>query len=275
MNIRAILLDFDGTSLQRDQVYISFRNKHALLKALDRGVEIIPCTGRCEDMFPPQIEAEKRIRYWVTANGARVVDRQTREVIYQSLFTPEESAMLCRLFEGQHIYSEISANGLIYMERDVCAELERYPVPPHHVWFLELGRQVELVRPSDFFVKSGIGIEKVNIYGVPEARQQPLIQALLDTGIVSITDGAGKDIQFFPKRQKRTEAMDVLFGKLGYGYESVMSLGDSRLDQPMIENAAIGVAMGNAPDAVKACADYVTAPYYEDGVAEAIEKYLL
>ena len=78
MDIRAILLDFDGTSLQRDQVYISFRNKRALLDALDRGVEIIPCTGRCEDMFPPQIEAEKRIRYWVTANGARVVDRQKK-----------------------------------------------------------------------------------------------------------------------------------------------------------------------------------------------------
>ena len=275
MSIRAILLDFDGTSLQRDQVYISFRNKHALLQALDRGVDIIPCTGRCEDMFPPQIEAEKRIRYWVTANGARVVDRLTHEIIYQSLFTPEESAMLCRLFEGRHIYSEISANGRIYMERDVCGELERYPVPPHHVWFLELGRQVELERPSEFFVQNGIGIEKVNIYGVPEEQQKPLVQALLDTGIVSITDGAGADIQLFPKRQKRTEAMAALFGKLGYGYESVMSIGDSRLDQPMIENAAIGVAMGNAPEAVKACADYVTAPYYEDGVAEAIQRYLL
>ena len=183
--------------------------------------------------------------------------------------------MLCRLFEGRHIYSEISANGRIYMERDVCGELERYPVPPHHVWFLELGRQVELERPSEFFVQNGIGIEKVNIYGVPEEQQKPLVQALLDTGIVSITDGAGADIQFFPKRQKRTEAMAALFGKLGYGYESVMSIGDSRLDQPMIENAAIGVAMGNAPEAVKACADYVTAPYYEDGVAEAIQRYLL
>lgn len=43
----------------------------------------------------------------------------------------------------------------------------------------------------------------------------------------------------------------------------------------MITRAAIGVAMGNAPDALKAKADYVAAPFYEDGVAEAIEKYLL
>ena len=275
MNIRAILLDFDGTSLQRDQVYISFRNMRALRAALDKGIEIIPCTGRCEDMFPPQIAAEPRIRYWVTANGARVVDRQTREIIYQSLFTPEESAMLCRLYENQHIYSEISADGLIYMEKDVCDDLGSYPVPPHHVWFMDLGRQVAVDTPSKFFLEKEIGIEKFNIYGVPKEKQQPLIKALEDTGIVEITDGAGTDIQFFPKRQKRTDAMDALFQKLGYGYESVLSLGDSKLDEALITRAAIGVAMGNAPDGLKAKADYVTAPFYEDGVAEAIEKYLL
>ena len=54
MDIKAILLDFDGTTLQRDQTFISFRNMAALRKAMDRGIEIIPCTGRCEDMFPPR-----------------------------------------------------------------------------------------------------------------------------------------------------------------------------------------------------------------------------
>ena len=66
--IRAILLDFDGTSLQKDQVYISLKNKRALWKALDQGIEIIPCTGRSADMMPPQIDQEKRIRSLVTPN---------------------------------------------------------------------------------------------------------------------------------------------------------------------------------------------------------------
>ena len=168
MGIRAILLDFDGTSLQRDQVFISFRNKAAILAAIEKGIEIIPCTGRCEDMLPPQIEAEPRIRYWVTANGARVVDRKNREVIYSCLFTPEESAMLCRMYEGQKIYSEISAEGLIYMEKDICTQLGRYPVPPHHVWFLEKHREVQVEKPSEYFLEKGIGVEKFNLYGVPE-----------------------------------------------------------------------------------------------------------
>ena len=69
-------------------------------------------------------------------------------------------------------------------------------------------------------------------------------------------------------------AMNALFEFLGYGFESMMSLGDSALDADMIANSAIGVAMGNAPDEIKAVADYVTAPYDEDGVAQAIYTLL-
>ena len=275
MDIRAILLDFDGTALQRDQVFISFRNKEALQYAMSKGIEIIPSTGRVESMFPPQIEADPRIRYWVTSNGARVVDRQTNEVIFQSLFTPEESAEICQIFEGQQIYGEIAADGNIYMEKEICQHLGQYDVPPHHVWFLELGRQRVVDSLSQHFLDNQIGIEKVNLYGVPPEKQQPIIQALENTGVVSVYEGAGKDIQFFPKRQDRAQALDALFQRIGITYENVMALGDSTLDMPGILRAGIGVAMGNSPEWVKDAADFVSVPYTENGVAQAIEKFIV
>ena len=273
--IRAILLDFDGTSLQRDQVYISMANKRALWKAMDRGVEIIPCTGRSADMLPPQIDTEKRIRYIVSANGGRVVDRLTGKVIFQSTFTPEETAAFCRMYEGGKMYSEIAAEGKLYLESAVCADPGLYAVPPHHVWFMETRRPIPLEKPSEYFLEHRIGAEKFNLYGVPEEMQQPLIRQIEASGCADMSAGAGKDIQFFPKRQKRVEAMEALFKHLGYGFESVMSLGDSALDADMISRAGIGVAMGNAPDDIKAQADYVTAPYDQDGVAEAVYKFIL
>lgn len=273
--IRAILLDFDGTSLQRDQVYISMANKRALWKAMDRGVEIIPCTGRSADMLPPQIDTEKRIRYIVSANGGRVVDRLTGKVIFQSTFTPEETAAFCRMYEGGKMYSEIAAEGKLYLESAVCADPGLYAVPPHHVWFMETRRPIPLEKPSEYFLEHRIGAEKFNLYGVPEEMQQPLIRQIEASGCADMSAGAGRDIQFFPKRQKRVEAMEALFKHLGYGFESVMSLGDSALDADMISRAGIGVAMGNAPDDIKAQADYVTASYDQDGVAEAVYKFIL
>lgn len=275
MDIKAIFLDFDGTTLQKDQVFISIRNMYAIRKALDRGIHIIPSTGRAESMQPPQIEAEKRIRYYITSGGTRVVDHRTGEIIYQEILTPEASAKVCRIFEGRNIYTEIAADGKIFVEKEVADHLERYPVPPHHVWFIEAGRQIAVEQPSRYFYENGIGVEKVNMYGIPQELQQEIYDAVENSGVAHITDPLGKNMQFFPLGLNRTRGIQAVLDKLGISMDQVMSIGDSVLDVDAIKASGIGVAVGNAPQWLKDQADFVTAPYDEDGVAIAIEKYIL
>src|SRR5205814_10556341 len=57
--------------------------------------------------------------------------------------------------------------------------------------------------------------------------------------------------------------------------ENVMAIGDDFTDIEMLEYAGIGVAMGNAPAAVKACADWVTSTIEEDGATRAIKRWIL
>ena len=57
--------------------------------------------------------------------------------------------------------------------------------------------------------------------------------------------------------------------------ECTMALGDSGNDIAMLRRAGLGVAMGNAPDFVKAAADAVAEPFDADGAAKAIEHYAL
>jgi hypothetical protein len=275
MKIKAVLLDFDGTTLQRDQVFISVRNMYAIRKVLDRGIYIIPSTGRAENMQPPQIEAEKRIRYYITSGGARVVDHSTGEVIYEEILTPEDSARMCRIFEEKNIYTEIAAGGKIYLEKEIAEHLERYPVPSHHVWFIEAGRQIVIEKPSRYFLEQGMGIEKVNMYGIPGELQQKIYDQVESSGAAHITDPVGKDMQFFPRGLDRTRGIQKLLEKLDITMDQVMSIGDSVLDADAIRASGIGVAMGNAPQWLKDQADFVTASYDQDGVAVAIEKYIL
>ena len=63
--------------------------------------------------------------------------------------------------------------------------------------------------------------------------------------------------------------------KLGIPMENAMAIGDSGNDESMLRSAGLGVAMGNAPDFIKAAADAVTAACDDDGAARAIEKYCL
>ena len=54
-----------------------------------------------------------------------------------------------------------------------------------------------------------------------------------------------------------------------------MAFGDGGNDVGMLAHVGLGVAMGNASDAVKQYADYVTADVDEDGVARALERFVL
>ena len=57
--------------------------------------------------------------------------------------------------------------------------------------------------------------------------------------------------------------------------ENVMAIGNDFSDIEMLEYAGIGVAMGNAPAAIKSCADWVTTTIEKDGVAKAVERWIL
>ncbi len=56
--------------------------------------------------------------------------------------------------------------------------------------------------------------------------------------------------------------------------EEVLAIGDQENDLSMLTGAGVGVAMGNAPEHVKAAANYVTGSIDQDGAAQAIEKFI-
>ena len=70
------------------------------------------------------------------------------------------------------------------------------------------------------------------------------------------------------------EAVQSVAASYGITPEEIMCIGDSNNDVKMIANAGIGVAMGNAKDAVKNHAKIVTASNDNDGVALVIEAIL-
>lgn len=63
--------------------------------------------------------------------------------------------------------------------------------------------------------------------------------------------------------------------RLGIEREEIMAFGDGDNDEPMLRKAGFGVAMANAEEKVKATADYITGSNEEDGVAKAIERFVL
>lgn len=80
---------------------------------------------------------------------------------------------------------------------------------------------------------------------------------------------------FHPAVNKRLAVSYLAEEIMGLRPENVMAIGDDFTDIEMLRYAGIGVAMGNAPAAVKAVADCVTTSVEKDGVASAVEKWIL
>lgn len=77
------------------------------------------------------------------------------------------------------------------------------------------------------------------------------------------------------KHVSKEQALHELAQHYQVPLEQVMSIGDNFNDLPMLRQAGLGVAMGNAPEAVKTETKAVTKSNNEHGVAEAVEKYVL
>ena len=275
--IKVITLDFDGTILQSDKTWLSPRNYHALKECQKKGIYCVPCTGRSADMFPPQFE-DGSFRYWFTCFGSRIIDTLTGEIIHKHSFTPEQSAEVCRLFEGKGIYCEVAAEGKLLFEKEVMDNLYKYPVPPHHVWYMYASKRPVTVygKLSDYFLSQNIGAEKFNLYGIPEKDFEPMLEECkkFDFAGISLSDPKGIQISDDPKL--RVPSMEILLDRLGCTWENVMSIGDGMaLDSLMIRKAAFGVTLENASDELKGIADYVTDRYDRDGFAKVVEKFIL
>jgi Cof subfamily protein (haloacid dehalogenase superfamily) len=80
---------------------------------------------------------------------------------------------------------------------------------------------------------------------------------------------------FHPAVNKRLAVSYLAEEIMALRPENVMAVGDDFTDIEMLQYAGIGVAMGNAPVAVKAFADWVTTSVEEDGVARAVERWIL
>ena len=88
--IKMIGLDCDGTLLNNNKELTEY-SREVLLRAIDQGIIVLAATGRPLTGVPEEILKLPGIRYALTSNGARIVDLEKQEVIYEYLTIHQHS----------------------------------------------------------------------------------------------------------------------------------------------------------------------------------------
>ncbi len=269
MPIKLIAIDMDGTLLLPDHT-ISPAVKNAIAAARERGVNVVLCTGRPfagVENYLKELHMDRPNDYCITYNGALVQKAQDGSTVAQTALNYDDYRYLEQIARevGSHFHA-LDRYTLYTANRDISY----YTV---HESFIA---NIPLVfcEPENMD-KNGQYLKVMMI-------DDPVI---LDKAIARIPDEVHERytllksspyfLEILDKRVNKGTGVKALAESLGIKQDEVMTLGDQENDIAMLEYAGMGVAMGNAIDKVKEVSDFVTKSNLEDGVAYAIEKFVL
>lgn len=273
MDIRLIAFDLDGTLLD-DHKNISERSMKALEAAAEKGVILVPATGRIRSAIPKAVLELPFVRYLITLNGAVVWDREKEERIYRKIFSKEQSLAIWDYITQFDAMCDIYEDGQGYMEPKNLDMLEEYVYFPE---MIQLVRDTRKVIPDirEHIRRAGNGVEKFNMYFTDRERQAGVKADLQKFPYLKATTSLVNNIELNHAEADKGRGLKALCEYLGISTKQAMAFGDGDNDTAMLIEAGCGVAMGNAEPSVKAQADRVAETNNADGLAKVIEEYIL
>lgn len=266
MKYKLLVLDVDGTLLN-DAKEITKRTLSALLKIQQMGVRVVLASGRPSYglmKVAKTLELGNYGGFILSYNGCQIINAQNGEILFErrinpemlpylekkarkngfALFTYHDNLILTNNSDDEHVLDEAELNDLVVIEEE------------------EFSTAIDFAPCKCMLVSD----DEAALVALEEHWKKRL------SGVLDVFRSEPFFLEVVPCSVDKANTLGALLEHLGVKREEVMAIGDGTCDVAMLQLAGMGVAMGQAPDSVKACADYITASNEEDGVAAAVEK---
>ncbi len=272
-NIRLIALDLDGTLLNEEK-HISEENRRALRECIEQGIYIVPTTGRTLEGIPEEVKGIPGVRYAITVNGGKIMDKTENRVIDSRILEPEQALAVIDIVRNYPVMYDAYINGRGVCEQRFLDHLEEYGITGAGKNFIKSMRDAY---PSirDHIEESGEQVEKLNIFFRDLSCREEIREKVNALGFTVVSSSMYNNLEVNAKGATKGDGILRLAACLGISPDETMAFGDGENDISMIEKAGMGVAMGNAGAFLKERADYVTRTNDENGVAWAIDRFVL
>lgn len=266
---KILFLDLDQTLL-RDDKSVSEKNREAIHTALKKGNYIVLATGRPVDSgrrVVKELGLSQPGCYMIAYNGGLIYDCAADKVLVEHTMSIEDVEYLFQKAEEDGLYIQTYTQNYIItqkrtretqyyidhtgMECKVGEVASLIDDEPHKVLLIELEDHEKLVR---FKEKNAQWAEQHSecFFSSPQY------------------------LEYCPKGVNKGSGVEYIRKLLNVKKENTIGVGDEENDIPLLQQAAIGIAVKNASDTVKEAADFVTEhDNNEDAIAEVIEKYVL
>lgn len=275
MKFKMIAMDMDGTLLTTEKE-VSERTKKILKQAADIGVKLVVCTGRIFASARIYAEIIGTKAPIIASNGAYIREKDRDEVIYKKNLSKEELIKIVRLVKEYGFYPHLFTSDTIYSEKLIFSSRAydkwNEGLPEEERVKIRITGDLEKAIEED-------GDEMFKVVVLTDMEDIEKLGALrreIETDVnVDVMSSWTNNIEVVSKGISKGNAVKILADYYGIEREEIICVGDNENDLSMIKYAGLGIAMGNATEELKAAAKYVTDTNDEDGVANAIEKFIL
>lgn len=271
MEYRLLAVDMDGTVLNREKK-ISPRTAAAIREALGRGKEVLFATGRCPTEAQEALKAFPEMNYVLCLSGALILDLRRGETLENITIPRPLVEQILSAADGLDAMVTLYAGDDVFVERKRKGNMAYYGCQCFAKLYDDCAVWVENIR--DVLNDHGDHIHKANIFCHGPEEWKKADEALRGLPL-NYASGIPNNYEISPQGVDKGVGLQKLCEAAGIPIQQTIAVGDEGNDAAMIRAAGLGIAMGNAPEQIKAQADAVTADCDHDGVAAVIETYLL
>ena len=264
-DIKLIVIDLDGTLLNNKHT-VSDRNKTAVKKAIEKGIQVVVATGKTRFSAVSILEELGIKSPGVFTQGLLIYNGDG--TVRNSVVMDKNILRRIITFAEDRGFGVIAYSGDRILTRradEFAEEIEKYGEPaPESVGALQN-------------ILDNTEINKVILYGqeskIPALRWQLNKQL---NGQIHTTRSAVKGLlEVLPANSSKGKAVMRVMKDLNIPPENTMAIGDGENDIEMLQAVGTSVAMGNASQKLKDVASQVVGSNEEDGVAQAIEMFAI
>ena len=265
MSIRLLAIDLDGT-LVNHQLQMDPRDVAAVHAGVAAGVTVVLATGR---MFKSSLRYAEPLGLKgpiINYQGAVVRGIASGEVWYRCELSVDLQQRVLALAEPKDWHVNAYIDEVVYTARarpeaDLYARVALVPyevVGPLSKWVHQEATKMVLVDLDPTEVPS----------------RMAELEAWMG-GAARVTRSLDWFVEVVDLQVSKARALAMVAERLGVARAEVCAIGDNLNDVDMVTWAGFGVAMGNAPDALKEMAKYVTGPIQDAGVSQVIERFVI
>lgn len=264
-NIKLIAVDLDGTLLNSQHV-VTERTEKALKAVVEKGVHVVLATGKTRVSAVPLIQHFKITSPGIFLQGLAVYESDGT-LRHQQTLDPNVARQVITFAEDRGFVVAAYSGTHIWMRRmtDLADELVKH------------GEAMpEAVGPLQNILDT-LPVNKLMIVGdthrAKALRWQLNMQ--LNSAVRLVQTHLLDMLEVLPPGASKGAALKTVLKDLNIAPQETLAIGDAENDIEMLQLAGIGVAVGNASPKTREAADYVVASHDDDGVGEALERFVL